>query len=272
LRTETLRVEFAPDRVGVTRTRRGVLRGAAHSYSETPVPPGDLASPVWLGALQALQAALVENPVTKAHASVTLASRLVRYALVPWSDALSGESEERAFARHCFERVYGESAAQWDLRVSAERAGAPRLASAVDAALPDALRETFASAGVRLDSIQPNLMALCNDNRRRLHGRHAWLALLEPGSLFLALLVRGRWTRVRTVRIGAAWRVELARILDREAYLVDPDAVASDVFLCAPGLGEVKLPENDRWQFHPLTQAAAPVMVPPAPTPGLAEG
>jgi hypothetical protein len=271
LRTETLQVEFAPDRVGLTRTSRSLLRGASHRHSETPVAPGD-AAPAWLSALQTLQAALEENPVAKARATVRLSSRLVRYALVPWSDALGDTSEELAFARHCFERVYGVSAAQWELRVSAGYAGAPRLASAVDAALPDALRETFASAGVRLDSIQPNLMALCNDNRRQLQGRHAWLALLEPGNLLLALLVRGRWTRVRNVRIGAAWRVDLARILDREAYCVDPDAMASDVFLCASGLGEVKLPENDRWQFHLLPQAAASVIVPPAPTPVLAEG
>ncbi|MBU1395303.1 MAG: hypothetical protein KKE84_04070, partial [Gammaproteobacteria bacterium] len=153
---------------------------------------------------------------------------------------------------HFFERVHGEAAAQWALRVSPGRNGEPMLASAVDARLLDALRATFAAAGVRLDSIQPSLMAVCNAHRRRLQGRHAWLALLEPGSLCLALLQDGRWARIRSMRIGPGWRVELALLLAREAYLADPGAAARDVFLWASGQDEVKLPETDRWQFHLL--------------------
>jgi hypothetical protein len=224
----------------------------------------------WRGALQALAAALPAQAGGTARARVILSNRLVRYVLVPWSDALGDAEEEAAFARHCFERLYGEAAAQWELRVSDERDGLPRLASAVDAALPGALREVFAAAGVRLDSIQPGLMAVYNDYRRRLRGRHAWLALLEPGSVSLALLQQGRWVRVRSMRIGPGWRVELAQILEREAYLADPEAAARDVFLWASGLGDIKLPENDRWQFHLLapegrhgtaTAAAGPMLM-----------
>ena len=46
-------------------------------------------------------------------------------------------------------------------------------------------------------------MAVYNDYRRRLQGRHAWFALLEPGNLCLALLQQGRWARVRSQRIDA---------------------------------------------------------------------
>lgn len=126
------------------------------------------------------------------------------------------------------------------------------LASAVDAPLLVALREVFASAGVRLDSIQPNLMAVYNDYRRRLQGGHAWLALIEAGNLCLALLHRGRWTRIRSVRIGFDWREELILILEREAYLADPAAATRNVFLWVSGLGDAVLPKDDRWQFHLL--------------------
>jgi hypothetical protein len=54
------------------------------------------------------------------------------------------------------------------------------------------------------------------------------------------------------MRIGSGWRAELALILEREAYLAGPEAAARDVFVGASGLGDVKLPENDRWQFHLL--------------------
>lgn len=254
-RTNTLQVELAPDQVNLTRTeRRLTLRGMRTTVRNdwlAPAAAGQDAAP-WRGAVQALETALAEPPGRPARTRVILSSRLVRYVLVPWSDALGDAEEETAFARHCFERVYGEAAVQWGLRVSEVRAGMPRLASAVDAALPGALREAFAAAGMRLDSIQPDLMAVCNDYRRCLRGRHTWLTLLEPGNLVLALLDRGRWVRVRSMRIGPAWRVELVQILEREAYLADPEATARDVFLWASGVGDLKLPENDLWQFHLL--------------------
>jgi hypothetical protein len=249
-----LQVELAPDRVQIVQTRRRLtLRGvrrSARRESLAVVAAGPDAAP-WRGAVQALAAAL---PAHAGPAQVILANRLVRYALVPWSDAVADAAEEMAFARHCFERVYGEAAAHWDVRMSEDGDGVPKLACAVDAALPGALREMFAAAEVRLDSIEPNLMAVYNDYRRRLRGRHAWLAMLEPGNLCLALLHQGRWARVRSMRIGPGWRVELAQILEREAYLADPDAAAREVFLWASGLGNVELPENDRWQFHLLAR------------------
>lgn len=265
--TDRLQVELAPDQVNLVHSaRRLTLRGMrTTTWNEwlAAAAVGPEAAP-WRGAVEALATALPSQAGHAASARVVLSNRLVRYVLVPWSDALGGAEEEVAFARHCFERVYGEAAAQWELRVSDARDGTPRLASAIDVALPGALREAFAAAGVRLDSIQPGLMAVCNDYRRRLRGSHAWLALLEPGNLVLALLDRGRWIRVRSMRIGPGWRVELAQILEREAYLADPEAAARDVFLWASGVGDVKLPENDRWQFHLLAPSARPGSAPTA--------
>jgi len=266
LRTNTLHIELAPDQVNLVHTeRRLTLRGMRTRVSNewlAAEATGEDSAP-WRGAVQALETALPAYTGRPAHARVILSSRLVRYVLVPWSDALGDAEEEAAFARHCFERTYGEVAAQWDLRVSDERDGVPKLASAVDAALPVALREVFAAAGVLLDSVQPNLMTVYNDYRHRLQGRHAWLALLEPGGLCLALLHQGRWARIRSMRIGPGWRVELALILERETYLEEPEAAARDVFLWACGLDDVKLPESDRWQFHLLApkwrHGAAPV-------------
>lgn len=253
LRTSTLQVELAPDQLNLaqierTLTLRGVRTTVTSEWLAAAAAEPNAAP--WRGAVQALGEALPGLAARPTRVSVILSSHLVRYALVPWSDALSDADEDAAFARHCFERVYGDVAAQWELRVSDAGDGAPRLASAVDAALPGALREVFAAAGMRLESIQPSLMAVYNDYRRRLNGRHAWLALLEPGRLCLALLRHGRWMRVRSVRIGPAWRDELAQVLGRETYLADPQAAARDVFLWACGLRDVALPENDGWQYH----------------------
>lgn len=266
LRTRTLLVELAPDQVNLAFSeRRLTLRGprTAMSHEWLPVASAGPDAAPWRGAVQALEQALAILAVRPARARVVLSTRLVRYALVPWSDALGGADEEAAFARHCFERVYGDAAAEWELRVSDEQDGAPRLASAVDAALPGALRDAFGAAGIWLESIQPALMAVCNAHRRRLSGRHAWLALIEPGTLCVALRDRGRWARVRSVRIGPGWRAELVQALARETYLVEPDAAARDVFLWACGLADVALPEDARWRFHLL--AAPQPALPAAP-------
>jgi hypothetical protein len=77
---------------------------------------------------------------------------------------------------------------------------------------------------------------------------------------------------VRSLRIGPGWRVELARILEREAYLADPEAAARDVFLWASGMDDVKLPENDRWQFHLLAHAASRGSAPSTAALAMAEG
>lgn len=261
----TLKIELAPDQVTLVRTEwKLTLRGrrASMTNQRFPAVAGDEpSSSPWKGALRALEKALPIHAGHPAHVSAILSSRLVRHVLVPWSDALSDADEETAFARHCFDRVYGEAAAQWELRLSPDRDGAPMLASAVDAGLLCALRETFDAAEVRLDSIQPNLMAVCNDYRRPLRNRGAWLALVEPGNLVLALRHQGKWVRIRSQRIDSGWREALKLILERETYLTDPAVAARDVFVWASGRGDIRLPEDARWQF---------LLLAPPPSHGLA--
>lgn len=263
---KTLEIGLAPDAVTLRHCRPGfAFRGEAEDETLLPVLPGGATEP-WQGALQTLASAL-EKLARPTRARVVLSSRLVRYAVVPWSDALSDPEEEMAFARHCFERLYGDAVAQWTIRVSAGTDGAPMLASAVDSALLDRLREVLAAKAIALESIQPNLMSVCNAHRRRL-GRHAWLALLEPGQLCLALLHQGHWVRVRSLRIGPQWQNALPLILARETYLTDPQLATADVFLWA-AQRDAQLPDDARWNFHQLSPFTA-VPGESAPEAGLA--
>ena len=68
--------------------------------------------------------------------------------------------EELALARFHFAKVHGERANGWDIRVGAGARGAPRLASAVDAGLIEALRARFPAAGkaaARLGAALPHV-------------------------------------------------------------------------------------------------------------------
>lgn len=257
-RRNTLEVAFAADQVDLVYAARGAWPGRANVVSKQQLSPdvGEAGAKTWRGAIQVLASALGNSGKPPAAARVILSSRLVRYALIPWCDTLSDADEEAAFARHCFARVYGDAAAQWELRVSPNREGAAALAVAVDADLLGALRDTFARAGIPLASVQPNLMSLYNEFRRRLRKRTAWLALLERGSLCLALLQQGEWIRMRSMRIGPLWQHELPLILQREAYLVDPAVATPDVFLWTSGVDDSVRPEDEHWRFHMLAAGA----------------
>lgn len=263
---DELRVVLAPDqvvlvRLGWTLTRHGLVpRVEAKSVADC-VPAAD-SETAWDAAIQALEVELPRLLARKTIAKVVLSNHFMRYTLVPWSETLSDAAEEQAYARHCFRQLYGADAAQWELRLNAERIGLPQLASAVDARLLVALRGVFERHGVTLRSIQPRLMAAYNNCGPALQVCNAWFALYEPGCLCLALLQQGRWASVRTMRIGSDWRAALSLLLEREAYQVEQYAKTNEVFFCAPELGKDVLPESGRWQFHDLHPALRPALAP----------
>jgi len=211
----------------------------------------------WRAALHALETSLLCFANGKTTATVILSNHFLRYTLVPWRAELADAEEELSFTRHCFAKVYGKAAQQWDLRLSQEAPEMPRLASAVDTELLDGLRGMFDGAGIPLRSIQPQLMAAFNGFRGRVQQNNAWLAMLEPGNLCLALLQKGHWSRVRSMRIDSDWREALPLILEREALLADDPAVPHEVYVWNVEPGDAALPKIDPWQFHALMPAAA---------------
>ena len=248
-----LRVILGPEQVmllplgGVRRRLQEPLVGSVE---------GAPAAQPWRAALLALETALPAAAAKgKTTATVVLSNQFLRYALVPWQAGLADAQEDLSYARHCFAKVYGKAALQWEVRLSHQAPGRPRLASGVDAELLEGLRSIFAATGSALQSIQPHLMTAFNDARGLLRGRNAWLALLEPGHLCLALLRDGLWASVRSMRMDSAWRRELPTILEREAFLVDDAAVPHDVYVGQLEPGELVLPELDGWQFQALAPA-----------------
>lgn len=164
--------------------------------------------------LQALQAL----ELGRASVNVILSNALVRYALVPWSDALSGEAEEAAYVRHHFLRVHGERAKGWTFRASPAPARAPRLCSAIDTALLEGLKRSFK----RLVSVQPALMAVFNRCRGEIPAGGAWLALVEPERACIGLHAKGGWQAVSNGKISAGG--EWLALLELERHRLAGDA------------------------------------------------
>lgn len=192
----------------------------------------------WHGALARLQ----EMELGKARVTIELSCHFVRYALVPWSEALATPAEEAVYVRHHFARIHGERAKRWVVRAAEAAPGEPRLASAIDAALLDSLKETFGGKQAKLVSIQPVLMSRFNAARKALPQGGAWLVLAEPERACIALHGGKGWRSVQNAK--GAWRAAL----ERERHRVE-GAVPSLVLLSG-----APLPSNDAsFEFKALT-------------------
>lgn len=177
-----------------------------------------------------------------ARVTIELSNDLVRYALVPWNDALSTPAEEEAYVRHHFAKVHGERAKGWAVRASEAAPGEPRLASAIDATLVDALKKAFEGKKAKLVSIQPALMARFNAARDSLPADGAWLVVAEPDRACVALHGGRGWRSVQNAR--GPWRATL----ERERHRVE-GGVPSLVLLA----GEAPPANDGTFQFRALT-------------------
>ncbi|MDH4095768.1 MAG: hypothetical protein OEV81_13415 [Betaproteobacteria bacterium] len=166
-----------------------------------------------------------------ARVTAILSSHHARYALLPWSEALSGEKEWQALARYRFAETYGPQAGDWEIRVSPSPRGAARMACGIERGVLAALRDLVSGAGASLVSVQPGLMHAFNARRREFRRAPGWLVAAEEGRLALALIVRGLWELVRVRNVGPAWRSELEAILRREEDLARRETPVERILL-----------------------------------------
>ena len=248
------RVGFAltPDALSWVRVARG-FNLAVVEKNTAACTAGTNGAP-WHGALLQLQGVL--NTQAAADATVVLSNHFVRYVLVPWSDALNGADEELAFARHCFAKVYGDAAAGWEVRVSDDKPGAPRVASAVDRQLIEALRSAFAQSAIALRSVQPFLMISFNRWRGEFRQRDAWFVIAERGRYCCAAIEKQEWRNVRSGKLGDGFLQELPQLFKRELFLVDGGESAQAVMLHVPEQPRFAAVPGSGWQVTPLVLPA----------------
>lgn len=255
LSRNSLDIVLYPKQISLLRATRKL---SLHGY-ETEVharklvdceTPADGEMP-WHQSIRKLEMTLPAFVGFKSEVNVTLSNQFVQYLLVPWVDEMSDE-EEMVFAQQCFRDIYGDAVDSWSVRVSPGRAGAASLACAVDTSLLDELRGSLKQMDLDIKSIQPYLMEVLNSCQSTLEGRSAWVALLEPGSLCLAVLRKGQLEWIRKLPVGEARGEELQAILQREAYLADIGMEVNEVLLWAPYLQQLDIQSAGRWKIMRL--------------------
>jgi hypothetical protein len=231
-------------RIGLGASR--VIVSGAGALELAPSPPG---AEGWRSALEALPGVLKAHP--SRAASVILADQFVRYALLPASEAVKTDEQWLGIARHRFSALHGAPVAEWDIQITPTAARGPRLACAVDQALVAAIASACESAGVRLASVQPFLVAAFNRLRGRIGGGSCWIVVEEAGRLTLALIERGAWLAVRTRRADERWRIVLPEILERESALLGLEKPCTRLIVCAQGEFDARL--HDAWRADALS-------------------
>lgn len=240
-----------PRRLKIARVARG-WRPQLVQKEIVDVAPAAPGIAIWQPVIDELGGLVKAGGLAGADVTLVLSSHFVRYTLAPSSELLDGESEEQLFARHCFAEVYGSAAEDWAVRVTPNSDRGPRLACAIDQAMIDAVMLVMAPLGRRFVSLQPSLMKSFNAWRSRIRNRSAWFVVAESGMLCLALLGKGRWQTVNTVKVGDAWPLELPFILERESSLCSLEEECSEVFLFSAEDCHTVIAESEPWRFENL--------------------
>jgi len=221
---------LAPHKLALTRMARGVRPRSAGEVAWT----NDIVEDThWAAPLAALDGLLAKREWQGAVGRIVISDQWVRYAIVPYSAALSGEEERLTHARHVLTGIYGEVVSHWSVTLSDSRPGSPQVACALPANLLEELHLVLARHRVPLRSLQPQLVSAYNHWRSKLPDGGAWFVSIEQGSLAAARLAPGGWDRVHSVRIGADWTVELRR-LQTFGRLASTTAQEGRVYVDAP--------------------------------------
>lgn len=221
--------------IGITPSAFG-LKLRDGSFKQVPWSGHDVAAGV--------RALVTEMNGATGRISLVLSNHFMRYLVLPWNDALSGDTEWLAYARHQFATIYGVDAQLSQIRMARQPFGKPQMVAAVDAKiLADLLRE-FEMASLQIEQIHPYLMVAFNMSRKRFIEDDFWFAVLESGRVYLAKFNQKAWSYVgvRSLENGEESAECLHKIMMREIVRLPDDLANTNIYVHAP---TIKLPLSD---------------------------
>jgi len=199
---------LSPHRLCLVRMQRGLRPRQIAAHELALQPQND----AWSTPVETFAQLLAEASWHGAPVRIVIADHWARYAVIPWDGSVSAGEERLAHGRQLLTGIYGETIADWDVRISEAPPQAPRVACAVPSELVSGLRAACATQGMNVLSLQPQLIAAYAAWRHCLPGTNAWFVSIEKGSLAAARLGAAGWDRVYGVRIGVDWMRELKRL------------------------------------------------------------
>jgi hypothetical protein len=198
----------------------------------------------WRSAMQVLRQQLNDTLWHNANVRVVVSDHWTRYTMLPWSSELARPSEKMAHARMILNNKFGDIADDWSISLSDNRPLDDAIVSAMPTQLLDELDVVLTGNGLRLVSLQPQLIVAYNRWRDKLSDSAAWFASVDDGSLAALHLTNGRCDRVRSVRISDDWTVEMRR-MQTMGRLAQGRPAEGRVFVDAPQWMQVAADKED---------------------------
>lgn len=249
---DRLLVALRPDSITLLRLSRG-WKSAVKAKAIIACQP-DSQLPKWKTAVATLAETIHKKEWRRTHVKVVLSQHFVRSAVMPANLMLKSREEETAFALHSLAQASGETGGDWHMRFADVRPGMPKLVSAVERDLLDALEHAANSASSRLVSARPYFAAAYDGRRRLLSKQNAWLATLESDRCCLLHVQDGVVRHISNRRIFKNAETELPDFLEKERLLAQSDNLPDKIFLVAPEQIRLALPPGS-----PYTTTALPI-------------
>jgi hypothetical protein len=202
-------VFVGPGKVALARMARGV-RPKCVAERVTRFKNTDESD--WQPACNALADQLDDSLWHDANARVVISDHWTRYAILPWSAAVSSEAERITHAKLILAATYGDLIDQWTVSLSDSRPQVAAIISAIPNDLLQQVNDLLPEHKLRLISLQPDLIVSYNSWRERLPDTAAWFASIDDGTLAALHLTDGKCDRVQSVRISDDWTVEIRRM------------------------------------------------------------
>lgn len=178
--------------------------------------------------------------------NVVLSSDFVRYIMLPVQQIAMSKAEKIAYAHAVFTEVYGVAANEWQIKYHLAAPDQSTVAVAVDKLLLAALNQLAASHQLRLNSVQPYLMAAFNTLTRPISG---YLALLENTKLLLVHLQKGICQQIQVTPYSHDWQAALNNMLSRELLLNEHlDTIDKALLIHAPAQKDINLNAFNGWK------------------------
>lgn len=195
-----------------------------------------------------------------------LAGEAVRFAIVPWIEAMTSPDLRQRLAEQCFREIYGDAAADWRLSWHAGPYGSATLACAIDASLLDKLEAAAQARGLSVFSVQPSLMHAFNQSRRAIEPGAFWFVSFERHWTTMLLMSDREPLLVKRVPSAS---VALSGLLDREWFALGMEAPPCLVYI----VRSAQVPATPtpwrgvasaRWRFIDLSPATEAAVQPSA--------
>ena len=185
-------------------------RGAARRQTAEVAQPAT-AETDWQPALAAAEALLKADGKRGGSLRIVVADHFVRYALLPWSEKISGQKLRLAMARALLKNTLGDKVESLEIALDQPVFGKNGIAAGIDRQLLAGLRAAAKAQRLRLKSLQPRLIVELVTRRAQLSD--GWFASIDREWLSLAGLRDGEIVSVRNHRACTGEAVMLANEL-----------------------------------------------------------